>query len=860
MNDFKDLPHILKLLVRIIYSENYNAKLGDFAEVYNDYVVAKGRFRAFVWIWYYIMRSLPTLMQRTVQKNMAIIANYYKIGIRNIIRQKGYSFINISGLAIGMACCILIMLWVIDELSFDKFHENSANLFRVEADINIGSATLRSLSSPVPLAEAVKNEIPEISNATRFTRFGGFQLKYKENVTHERNIVAADQDVFSMFTFPFKSGSPENALKEKYSIVISERMAEKYFAQEDPIGKTMIVEDTHPFIVTGVMYNLPRNSSLHANLIVPFEFVLTEMARMPDGWPNAITNFVQLQEGSDPAAAEMKITELVHRNSERNKSSTYVLKPLEDIHLHSFSGTERTMGNIQYVYTFSVIAVFILLVACINFMNLSTARSAGRSKEIGIRKVSGAIRKNIILQFFSESFIMTVIALITAVLISGVALPVFNTLVNKELSLISIFDPVIFLSIAGLTVFTSFAAGSYPALLLSSFQPAKVLKGNERIGSLGVFNFRKVLVIFQFSLSIFLIICTVVAIEQMSFMRGKDLGYAKDQIIYVPMRQGILSSYNTIRNELTGIPGVKGVTTSGRRPSYVGDTTRDANWTGKDQEVQIEMTFWAVEFDFIETMNMKIIHGRSFSRDFSTDRTAAFIVNEEAVRQMGVQDAVGLEFSMFDLEGTIIGVTKDFHHKPLYEEIGPLVMLIAPNPNWLGNLLLRVDSENTKLTINMVGRAWSRIFPDSPFEYRFLDEDFDMMYRADERRSTLFNYFSILAILIACLGLFGLASYTTEQRTKEIGIRKVLGASNPVILKLLSKEFFILMVISNITAWPLSYMFIQNWLDTFAYRIEPGIMIFLFSGVFALAAALLTVAFHTIKAANRNPVNSLKYE
>lgn len=835
------------------------AVIGDFAEIHKEKLEKQGLLAADLWYWIQIIRSFPAFVFNLIYWSAVMFKNYLKVTLRNIKRHKAFSFINIAGLAIGLACCLLISLWVLDELSFDRFHEHSDRLFRVEADEDYSGRKMHTITSPVVLAPTLEKEIPEVLFASRFTRFGGLQLTYRDNSFFERDVRAADPSFFSMFSFPLLKGNANSALDEPFSIVLSERMAEKYFADEDPVGQIILAENKFELTVTGVIQNPPSNSSLQYDWIIPFQFVYDQMQRMPDDWGDAISTYVLIQESSAIPLLNKKITDLILRYKNQESKNVYSLNPLTRLRLFTRARSGRLAGNIQYVYIFSLIALVVLLIACINFMNLSTARSANRGREIGMRKVVGALRRNIIQQFYGESLLFTVSALFIALILVALLLPAFNVVSGKMISVSVLLEKKILLTFFAITLFTGFIAGSYPALLLSGFGPVKVLRSGLGAGAKNSF-FRKALVVLQFALSIFLIIGTGVVFNQVRFMKGKELGYDKEHLLLVPMRGGVISSYSALKTELAKNPAVLRLSAMSRRPSFIGDYARNVTWTGKDPQQEVRVIFSAVDFDFTSTLGIELIAGRDFSLDFSTDARGAFLVNEETARLIGKDTVIGEDFSMFGMQGKIVGVMKNFHFQPLQRNIQPLVVLKAPNPNWLGNMLIRISPENVSSSIKSIEASWKKALPGYPFEFSFLDEDFDLAYWRVERMGKLLGYFAFLAVLIACLGLFGLASFTAEQRTKEIGIRKILGASVSGITLSLCRDFAKWVFFANLIAWPLAYFVARKWLNDFAYRTGPAWSLFVFTGVLALGIALLTVSYQAMKAAQANPVEALQYE
>jgi putative ABC transport system permease protein len=808
--------------------------------------------------------------------------NYFKVAWRNIARHKGYSFINIFGLAVGMACALFILSWVQDELSFDRFHANARTLYRVEQDQATGQGKFHVNVTPFPMGPVLKAEIPEIKDATRAASPGVLLVRYGENAFFETRVIAADPQIFQMFTFPLLKGNPATALNRPGSLVISAAMAKKYFGDIEPMGKNVTVNNSHAFTVTGVMKNVPLNSSLSFDMLVPFDFVKTLGQYNDSMGQNDIVTFVQLHPQSIAATAGEKITKLatsrlvaeIGNNSELQKKiqsdpalrkrfenyrgPDFMLMPLVDLNLFAYFGFNRNNMGIQYIYTFSSIALFILLIACINFMNLSTARSANRAKEVGLRKVVGAQRQGLISQFYSESILTAFLSGVVAFVLVLLLLPALNTLSGKTMTWKALLNVKFMFGALAVTIFTGIVAGSYPALFLSSFQPAKVLKGGRQDGAKSAL-FRKILVVIQFSMSILLLIGMGVATRQIEFMKNKKLGYDKDQLIYLPLRGETYSAYATLKEQLLRNPRLVNVTATHQEPTSIGSNGGGADWDGKDPSQKYLIGYAAVDFDYPETLKIEMAAGRTFSRKFAADSGRAWMVNEEVTKLMGINPAaaVGKRFK-WGVEGTIVGVMKNFHYQSVRAAIEPLAVIVAPEEFRFA--VVRLKAGEIPASLADVKKTWQRVFPQYPCEYRFFDEDFGQMYQDDERMGSLLKVFASMATIIACLGLFGLASYTAEQRTKEIGVRKFLGASSPGIVLLLTKQFAKWVVIANFLAWPCAYFLMKNWLQGFAYRSALAWWLFALAGSGALVIALLTVSFQAARAARANPVDSLRYE
>jgi predicted permease len=831
--------------------------IGDFGEVYAEIANGKGETAASLWYWGQIIKLIPLFLSNSIYWSVQMIKNYLKVALRNIRRHKGFSFINIAGLAIGLACCLLITIWVLDELSYDKFHENAANLYRVEEDQHYSGRIFYVYVTPYPLGPALKAEIPEIIDATRVVWTRGLLFKYEDHTFFEDSGRAVDPSFLKMFTYPLVKGDKNTALDSPFSVVLSEDLAEKYFGENEPIGKVITLNNQYEFTVTGVLENIPHNTELQFDFLVPYE-ILKRMGQTQeeDFGSNSIYTFVQLPDGTPPEHVNQKIFGFIRTKLPESRTDLRLM-PFTRLHLHQFFGYEKGAGAIQYVYIFSIIAFIVLLIACINFMNLSTARSANRAKEVGLRKVVGAVKGHLVRQFYGESVVYAFIALIFAVGIVTLLLPAFSNLASKELSWSVAGIETILIGLLGITLFTGLVAGSYPAMFLSAFQPARVLKGNLFSGSGGSL-FRRVLVVVQFALSILLIIGTGIVYQQQNYIKNMRLGWDKEHLVYIPLRADTKKSYNVLKQELIQNPQVLNVTGTSQLPTHIGSNSGGAQWEGKDPELQILIGFNAVDFDFTETLKIEMVDGRRFSKEYTSDLSKAWIVNEEVASLMNKDSVIGERFSHVGIDGTIVGVMKNFHYQTLKNKIEPLAINV--NPNSLNYMIVRVPPEEVSASLGFIEKTWKRIIPNYPFEYRFMDERYDMMYRSEQRIGTLLRYFAILAVFVACLGLFGLASFMAEKRTKEIGIRKILGASVIQVTRLLCREFFLLVFVANVIAWPAAYFIMRKWLQSYAYRADMGYFVFIGAMLLALFVAILSVGYQAVRAARANPADSLRYE
>jgi len=790
--------------------------------------------------------------------------NYLITAFRSLIRQKGFSFINILGLAIGLAAALLILLWVQDELSFDSFHEHADRLYRVEEDQYYSGEIYHVNVTPYPSGPVWKDEIPEIEDACRYQWPSGMLFTYGEKAFYEGSCVAVDSTFFNLFTYDFLHGNKATALTEPYSAVLTEETAEKYFGDENPIGKSLSVNNQFEFMVTAVLRSIPKNSINQFDILVPFDF-LKETGQYSDSWGNnSIRTYIKLYENVVIDSIDSKLTAVVKKYNE-DTTTDFMAASFTRIRLHQYWGYGHDPGAIVFVYIFSAIAIFVLLIACINFMNLSTARSATRAREIGLRKVSGAGRRSVITQFFGESVLLAFISLIFALIIVSSILGVFNKVSGKELDFSSLLTLQFIIAMILVTLIAGLISGIYPALYLSAFRPIKVLKGDLSAGMKSGW-FRKVLVVVQFTLSVFLIIGTVIIYRQLNYMKSKDLGYDKENMFYFQMRGQIKDNYQTIKDEFLRDPQVLGVSAASHQPHQIGSNSGGGDWDGRDPDLSVLIGNNIVDYDFIETMKIELKDGRSFSKEFPgdmasfEDTSANFMINEVLEEIMEKENAVGERFQMWGLQGRIVGVMKDFHYHSVRTKIEPLMFMLGFN-EYLSWIVVRVAPGDLTKTMKDLEKTWVEIMPGYPFDYNFVDESLDQMYRTEERLGTLLKYFTILAIIIACLGLFGLASFTAEQRTQEIGVRKVMGARVSTVMMLLSKEFSLLVIISCLIAIPASLLVMGKvFLQNFEYRTDMAWWIFLAASLAALLIAVLTVSYQAARAALTNPADALRYE
>jgi predicted permease len=790
-----------------------------------------------------------------------MIRNFFLATIRNISRNKGFTFINVAGLAIGLAASLMITLWVQEELSYDRFHKNVGNIYRVEEDQFYSGERYHVNVTPHPSGPVWKEKIPEITDQTRINRLQRILFRRGDNVFFESSVVAADSGLFRIFTLPFESGDPETALSAPHSIVLSEELAEKYFGDDNPVGQTITLENRFQFTVTGVMKDIPGNSIFTFKGVIPYSF-LREIGASNDIWgSNSILTFVQLEKGSDIKEVNKKLTDVVLEYLPQT-TTKYVLFPFQDIHLHSQFGYGENRGPVIAILIFTLIAVFILLIACFNFINLATAKASSRSKEIGIRKVAGADRKSMIFQFMSESFMLVTASMIIALLLVGLLLNAFNNVSGKNFTLSDLFQLKFIISFIVVGLLSGFISGIYPALYLSSFKPVSVLKG-ETVSGKGNGRLRQILVVIQFSLSILIATSAIFMNQQLRFLKDKDLGFEKKDLICIPMPQDMKGKYYSFKDELVNETLISGVTASRVNPVMIGSNSGGASWPGKDPEKSVLIGINGVDYDYLETMKMELVSGRDFSRDFpgdmARDTTGNFLINEEVVKIMNIGDPVGTSFRFMGLNGTIVGVLKNFHFKGADQPIEPMAFALG-GTRFLDYILIRLTPGKTEESIKAVEKIWDEMIPEFPLHYTFIEQDYENLFRSEMRLIALLKYFTVLALIIASLGLYGLSAYSTERRSNEIGIRKVMGADSSSVIITMAREFLVLVLISIFIALPVGWLVVESLLKQFAYRIEPGIIVFVIIGAGALIIALGTVSFQAFKAARINPVNALKAE
>jgi putative ABC transport system permease protein len=817
-----------------------------------------------------------------------MLKNYFTIAFRNLKKHRFYTFINIFGLAIGIASCLLIMLYITDELSYDKHHVFADRVYRVDSEIKFGPNHLHMAVTPAPLADALRNDFPEVEHSGRFWNKSSILVKRTDQNIKETETIMADSSIFNIFTIPLIEGNLKEALRDPFTMVISERTAKKYFPGENAIGQTLIIENKDNYKITGVYQDMPATSHFHFDMILAL--ISNDYNKDANWLSNNFNTFIKLKPGSNYKALEAKFPKMIDQyagpqaklalgndftmekfRAAGNKME-FTLRPLTDIHLHSQLTAELEVNSdITYVYLFGIIALFILVIACINFMNLSTARSSNRAKEVGVRKVLGSLRTHLIRQFLTESILLSLFAFVLAIAIAWIAVPPFNELSGKSLSL-PFGDLNFWLIVLAASILIGTLAGTYPSFFLSAFKPVNVLKGNVVLGMKSGL-IRSSLVVFQFSISILLIIGTIAVNRQLGFIQNKKIGFNKDQVIVIKDAYGMGNQIQPFKQEMLKDNRIVSGTISGFLPVSGTNRSDNTHWPEGSQPTQenmVSLQCWQVDHDYLKTLGIKIKAGRDFSAEFPSD-SGAVILNTAALELFGfTQDPIGKKISTFKgnnadnsfdpnaiISYPIIGVVEDFNFESLKQSVTPLAFFLSKSN---GLISFRFEAKNSQDVISSIEEKWKAMAPGLPFSYSFLDEDFGKMYSAEQRLAKIFIVFAALAIIIACLGLFALTSFTAEQRTKEIGIRKVLGASVGSIVVLLSKEFGKLIIISFVLAAPLAWYGIDWWLKDYTYKADIGIMIYLLAGLSAFLIAWFTMSFQSFKAARNNPVKSLRSE
>jgi len=813
--------------------------------------------------------------------------NYFKVAFRNLMRNKGYTLITLSSLAIGIAACLLAFLYIQDELSYDRFNDKSERIFRITTRMVREGKEINIVGAGAPVAKTMMDEFPEVENAVRFREEGSVKVNVGATVFREKKVVYSDPSFFDIFSVPLLKGDRKAALAAPQSVVLSRTTAEKYFGSADPVGKVLRIDDKQEWRISGIFADIPRTSHFHFDLIASLSTLdLTRDPSLASWMSFSLQTYLLLRPGASASDLEAKLPLLykTHLGPEIKKfmgisledfmtkakmKLDYSLQPLAAIHLHSdYDGGEfEPNGDIKYIFLFSAVSLFILILAIINFVNLSTARSISRAKEVGLRKVLGSFRLDLIKQFLTESLILCLLASGIACLLTALLLPLFNNLTAKELGWKALANPMGIVAALALTLLVTIMAGAYPAFLLSSFRPASILRGQSE-GRRKSGWLRRGLVVFQFGVSAVMIIGTIVVFQQMQYIQNKKLGFNKEQVLIMHNTQQLKDHAETLKQEILRSPQVVSATLSSFLP--VPSSRARMPITRADNPnpaAAFPISFWRIDEDYIRTLGMKIVAGRNFSRQFADD-SQNVIINQAAAAYFGFKSPLGEKLVRLNADPlkpdsfamipcTVIGVVEDFHYESLREAIAPLVLLRESSS---GNMAVRMRSNHIAAFVSFLKKKWASLMPGEPFEYSFLDESFDEIYKSEMRTGRIYAIFAVLAVFIGCLGLFGLASFSAAKRTKEIGIRKVLGATIHEVAALLIRDYILLVGLANLIAWPVAYYLMRRWLQDFAYRTPIGLTVFLLSGLLGLAIALLTVGYQAVHAARANPVESLRYE
>lgn len=787
--------------------------------------------------------------------------NLLKTTVRYIRKHAGYSLLNVLGLTLGITSALFLIIYVSDELSYDRYHEKADRIYRVSSLITETDDQFTWIVAQIPFGPQVAQDYPEVESFTRFINMPRALYKYEDKEYNEENFYYADSTVFDIFTFKVLKGEVKSAVKDPKKIVLTKTVAARYFGKSDPIGKTL-TEGTNTYEVTGIIDDLPSNSHFRFDALT----ARNNLPKQLGNWGNfGVYTYLLLPENLDVKAFETKIQGMYDAYMKQifgpiNIKIEYLLEPIKRIHLYSTNASEpEPTGSITYVYIFGIVAIFLILIAAMNYMNLATARSTRRAREVGLRKVVGSRRSALVMQFLGESVVLTLISLIISIILMIVILPKFNLLAGKSFSPDILYSPVVLISVLGIVIITGIFGGSYPALFLSRFSPVTVLKGEITQGSAGSL-FRKILVVIQFSISVVMIVCTLVVFRQLNYLKNKDQGFDQKNVLSLQLNnRQMIRKYPLLKQMLLENEDIRYVTST-NTPMGEGSGKLVFNVETDQGMSQRGINFSVVDHDFIETLGIRIVQGRDFQQDMPSDTLNGVLVNETFVKRMGWSDPIGKKIEAGDentLRARVVGVMADYHQTGMYNEIESLLLAYREFNNIL---YIKLSGKNTEQTLSFIESKWKEVFPDQPFAYTYLSERFNRQFEADEKRGLIFTMFTILAILIACLGLFGLASYMVEQRTKEVGIRKVFGASEGVVIKLISREFLILVAISIIIAVPAAYLIMSNWLENYVYRTSVGIPLLLFAAGLTLLITFITVSYKAYQASVMNPANAIRIE
>ena len=783
--------------------------------------------------------------------------------LRILFKERRITLINIAGLSISLTCALFMLLWVQHELSFDRFHKDFKQLYRVEEDQYYSAEEPYHVNvTPYVSGPVWRDEVPEIEDQCRVAYLNGHLMTNGENRHYEEAVVCVDSSFFNMFSFGLKYGNPGQVLRDPNSLVISEEVATRYFGDRNPIGEAIEVNQDQLFTISGVFFDPPSNTILRAQVLFPWNYIETT-EYYTDSWgTNSIQTFVKLQQGAVDTVVNRKITEVTDIYKEDN-TIDYSVASFSGIHLYSYFGFGHSPGAILYVYIFTAIAIFVLLIACINFMNLATARSSIRAKEIGLRKVNGASRGQLIRQYIGESFVQTVISVLLALLLVVLLLNKFNHISGKDIELSGLLSFRYLLGMVGVLIVTTLLAGSYPALYLSALKPVRAIREqtDQRTGS-GLL--RKILVVFQFTLAVILITGAIVASRQLTHMRNAELGYNKYNLVHIALRGNLNQEYEKLKENFLQYPGVLSATASVQPPYRIGSNSSGIGWEGKDPELEVLVSFTGVHFDFMKTMGITLKSGRDFSQDYPgdlyhDDSLTNWLINETLARIIGKEEVVGMPLDFMGIHGQVVGLMEDYHFKPVGDEIEPMALAPLP-PEMLQHMVVRLSPVEPHEALHFMEDKWNELLPQYPFEYNYIEDVLDGMYSSEERMAVLLRIFMVVALVIASLGLFALASFTAQRRVREIGIRKTMGAMEGQITWMMIRDFSLYILISLVIALPAVWWIANRWLNEFSFRIHLGAGIFVFTALITTAVAILTVLFHAFRTARTNPVKALRYE
>ena len=845
--------HLLALIAR---TPDFPFLEADLREEHAFKSQSRGHRKADVWYWAQVLSSLPRFALSSLRWSLIMLKNSLTVARRHMIRHKGFSALNILGLASGLACCLLIGFWILDELSFDRFHKNAASIYRVESDTNYNGRILHIYWTPHPLGPALASEFPEIAQSARAWSQRKPLIRAGESATDAWTVWAVDPSFLDMFTFPLKAGNPTRALEGTTSVVLTERAAKAIFGNEEPVGRKLEITGGGTFAVTAILADIPRNSSLQFDVLIPYT-ALESLGRVGNQFnDNQTATFVRLADRTAADATRAKIRDFI-RTKIPESGMKLDLLGLTRLRLQTWSGYEKRTA-VESLRLFSLIAALVLLIGCINFMNLSTARSARRAKEIGLRRTVGARRGHIVRQFYGEAAVYALFAMVLALATVTLAFPAFNALTGKSMSWSTLGAGRMALGAIAVALVTALISGSYPAFVLSSFRPVQALRGTLSRGSGGIL-FRRILVVVQFALSAGLLVGTGVASRQMAFIQNTPLGWSREQVLAVKIPAEARPTIESLKAEMKAVPGVLAAGLSDQSPENSTWSSSGFDWEGRDPQTKIDITYMTVDEGYVEALGIKVVEGRNFSAGLPTDKTEAVLVNETFARMMGTGSAVGKRFDFWSRKGTIVGVLGDFHFQPLRNKIEPLAVKWRES-DWTRFMLLRLGPSGVSSVIASLERIWKSRFPGIPFHYSFLDDDFAALYQTELQTASLFKVFSGLAVLVACLGLLGLAAHAAERRTREFAIRKVLGAPARTLIGLICREFVVLIVLANVLSWPAAYLLMRGWLNRFAYRADFSVLLFAGALGISLMIGLLTVAQQALRAARTNPVGALKQE